>query len=343
MIDWLTFKAPLRAAREEHVTGGAIACCDRDGAVVWHKARDLEVEGSYSSKLMVRTTGDFLCVSGNPVKWFQGHNLFGTDELVPLVQATCEAVCELLGLPVMPEDRLGWSSGWVLLSRVDCTAMYELPSRADVLACLRASAGGARSRHGSATTRGGTVYWGQNSRRWSLKAYSKGDELEAGKKHALPYELPSRDRLEEYADSMLRVELTLRGMELKRRGLELAASWGGATPMEQLAVAMEALEVSERFELPSEVLATLPGKLVAVYEAWRAGHDLRAMYSRPTFYKYRKQLLDVAGVDISVTQPHEEQPANVVPFTRVVEVQRASVPEWAVGTVLYFEPTRRRA
>jgi II/X family phage/plasmid replication protein len=344
VLDWLTFKAPLRAARDSFITGGTVACCGPDGELEWRKLRDLPVEGSYSSTLRVRTSGDFLCVSGNPVKFFQGHNLWGTDDLRGLLSATCEAVCRRVELPVTSEDRLAWRNGWSLLSRVDCTAMYEFPSRSDVLAVTRAAGVSARTRHGRATVRGETVYWGQHSRRWSLKAYSKGQELGAGKNHKLPDELPERERLEEYADRMLRVELTLRSLELKDRRLELAAAWGGDTPMEQLAIAMEALQVSERFELPSEVLERLPGKLVSVYRSWQAGDDVRAMYAKNTFYRYRKALLDEAGIDISIVQPAEEDvPANVVPFSRVVEVTLAQVPEWARGTSLYFEPERELA
>jgi len=338
VIDWVKFRLPMMAARECALDGGMLAMLDCDGTVEWSRPRDMQMEGSYSSKLMVRTVGDYLQIDGNPVKWWQGHNLFGTDDLRGLVVATASAVCRKLDLPVRSVELAGWQMGWIPLLRVDCTRMYEFPSRSDVLATLRAAALNARSRHGTATCRGDTVYWGQHSRSWALKAYSKGQELGSrSRKHQLPEGLPHRERLEEYADSMLRVELVLRKREIERRGLYLAAAWEGDTAMEQLRLAMEGLQVSDRFELPSTLLAKLPGRLVSVYRAWQAGDDLRALYSNGTFYNYRRALLE-HGIDITVVQPAQAAPANVVPFTRLVEVRAAEVPEWAKGTSLYFEP-----
>ena len=37
----------------------------------------------------------------------------------------------------------------------------------------------------------------------------------------------------------------------------------------------------------------------AVYELWKCGHDIRSMYSRPSFYRYRKALMDALGIDIA--------------------------------------------
>ncbi|WP_223930817.1 phage/plasmid replication domain-containing protein, partial [Aeromonas caviae] len=39
---------------------------------------------------------------------------------------------------------------------------------------------------------GSTLYYGKHSRRWSLKFYSKGEELSA-KGHQLPLTIPIRD------------------------------------------------------------------------------------------------------------------------------------------------------
>ncbi|KLB40221.1 hypothetical protein XEUV206_13880, partial [Xanthomonas euvesicatoria] len=54
-----------------------------------------------------------------------------------------------------------------------------------------------------------------------------------------------------------------------------------------------------------------------------------------TFYKYRSELLS-HGVDIATLVPREV--SNVVPLFRTLEAVPAPVPDWAVGTLLYFEP-----
>lgn len=341
MIDWLTFEAPF--GPDCRVNGGNVFCIDRDGSIEWGRERWLSVPGSYSSSLDVRTDGEFLWVSGNPVKWFQGHNLFGTDDVRGLAACTVEAVCAAAGLPVLEEDRAAWRRGFIRLTRVDCTQMYDLGSVANVNATLRAASASSRTRHGTAVVKGETVYWGKSSRRWTIKAYGKHQELHAkGKGHGLPAELLHRGRLLEFAEPMLRVELTLRSPELRKRGLSMTRGWKGDTPMEQLGVALESMQVSEHFELPSDVLERLPGRLVGAYTAWREGLDLRAVYTRATYYRYRKELLE-RGIDISLAPDGVVfEPYGVaVPFTQVVKVTVAQVPEWARGTELYFEPSEK--
>ncbi|MCX9324128.1 hypothetical protein IGP50_23835 [Escherichia coli] len=73
----------------------------------------------------------------------------------------------------------------------------------------------------------------------------------------------------------------------------------------------------------------------AVYELWKCGHDIRSMYSRPSFYRYRKALMDALGIDIATVQ--YKQPDNVVPFIRIIEAKPMGVPDWAIGTDLYFD------
>jgi II/X family phage/plasmid replication protein len=72
--------------------------------------------------------------------------------------------------------------------------------------------------------------------------------------------------------------------------------------------------------------------------AWESGADLRAVLSRPTFYRYRAELLP-HGVDIAVSMP-KEAVSNVVPLYRVLEAKPVSAPEWASGTALFWEPRR---
>lgn len=47
----------------------------------------------------------------------------------------------------------------------------------------------------------------------------------------------------------------------------------------------------------------LPTHLQLKLAAWRGGADLRSMLSKPTFYRARRELLDVAGVDIASPPP----------------------------------------
>ena len=343
MIDWVTALVPC--SHPLPVNGGLVVSVSPDGAIEWQTHKHLSVSGSHESSIQVRTEtvsgtgeGASLRIHGNPVKWFQGHNLFGSDDLVGLVAELMHALTPLLELTPTSDDIAMWWAGNWTITRIDVTQTFSLSSRADVRAWLRSAEHSAHMRHrGKGMFQNGTLYFGKHSRRWSLKCYSKGDECETPG-HLLPSALQVPGLLS-YADTALRVELVLRSMELKRRRLDLASNWGESDTLEAFNECLQGLQMSDVHTLPSAVLSDLPPRLVAVYHLWIEGHDLRAMYPKPTFYRYRSQLLE-HGVDIAIKQPREDR-SNVVPLVRVLEAKPASIPNWAYGTPLLFEPRRR--
>lgn len=352
MIDWVTCILPL-----EHVQGvdgpfwnGAFVSTIPDPelgeAIEYEKLKRLPVEGSYSSRIILASTTDSagrpaIWLSGNPAKFLQGHNVFGSDDLHGLVIEMGLRVCESFGLVPTADDLALWVSGQVELTRVDCTYSHMLGNRNRVRAALRALDSTAHLRHrgrgqfyGDAITWGGGSKGKPGSRRWSLTAYAKGPELEV---HPLPEALRETS-LPAYADGLLRIELRMLSMELKREALHLLANWSDNTAAELHASKLQGLHVSGAFMLETEVLDGLPGRLQAAYQLWRDGHDLRGMFSRPTFYRYRSGLLK-HGIDIAVRQERAgPDTSNVVPLRVVLVAQPATVPDWATGTPLYFEP-----
>jgi II/X family phage/plasmid replication protein len=257
------------------------------------------------------------------------------------VIATCEAVASALGLDVAPETRSEWLQGFIRLSRVDITDSFHLANRAQVLAWLRAAEQSAHLSHRGRgqLVKGTTLYFGKNSRRWSLKLYAKGQEIEAkGHKQEAIQDLSSAL---EWADRTLRAELVMRAMELKRLKLDWLFAWlpvdgvpFGVTP-ELLRDRLGDMTMTTTAQLSVEVLATFRPALRTAFAAWEAGNDLREILKRPTFYKFRKELL-VHGIDIATSVPKEV--SNVVPLYRVLEAKPAQIPAWAHGTPLYYEP-----
>lgn len=93
--------------------------------------------------------------------------------------------------------------------------------------------------------------------------------------------------------------------------------------------------------IKTDELLTLKPRLRAVYELWVQGHDLRSMYPRMTFYRYRKEFMQ-HGIDISNVH-HTRKESNVIPLGLVLHARPVGVPTWAIGTPLYFEPSTRAA
>jgi II/X family phage/plasmid replication protein len=90
--------------------------------------------------------------------------------------------------------------------------------------------------------------------------------------------------------------------------------------------------------LPDDVFNALTAAQRTAYLAWLAGNDLRHAMSRPAFYRLRAKLLP-HGIDIATVQPSEDR-SNVVPLVRVLEAVPAGIPDWAIGTPLFYEPRR---
>lgn len=232
MIDWITAIIPCH--HDEKIYGGSIASVDQDGVIDWRVEKKKQIVGSYESSLSIKSLDPTqIILDGNPAKWLQGHNMFGSDNLIGLIEAVMHKLIPILGLSPDERDLECWANGIYSLKRVDCTAMWGLPRRADVRSWLRAAEMQSKSRHGRPVTKGSTLYFGKNSRRWSIKFYSKGDEVEA-RGHKLPQQIELRDNLMEWSDNKLRGELTLRSIQLKEKGLDLAAKWNEYTPIEQL-------------------------------------------------------------------------------------------------------------
>lgn len=346
MIDWLTMVVPC--AHVEPITGGRVVSVKPTGEIDWQCVKRATVSGSFATGLQVRTCTytDEPCthieISGNPVKFFQGHNLWGTDDLPALALATVRHLVDVLSLDPTDADREAWQRGDIKLTRVDVTESFHLPNKASVLSWLRAAEQTAHLSHRGRgqLVKGTTLYFGKNSRRWSLKIYSKGQEITA-KGHGqeaildLPYAV-------EWADKALRAELTIRSMELQRIGRSSVSDWfdvdgvaSAGVTRELLSERLGAMTMTTISELDAAVFESLRPTLRMAYRAWQGGEDLRSSLPHRTFYKFRSELLPL-GIDIATLMPKEVN--NVVPLLCTLEAVQAVVPDWAEGTSLYFDP-----
>jgi II/X family phage/plasmid replication protein len=346
MVDWLTLRDVV-VSHDACISGGLHLKVDPESGEELNRWDEhWRCQGSFTTGVGVRSTefdGDRfvkLSVTGSPAKFFQGHNLFGSTDVQALGAELVLAVCRARGIVLSVGEVAALNAGLFHLSRVDLTGMYRVGSQADVEACIRSLGLTGKTRHGMGALHpsGTTVVFGKGSRRWSLTVYNKLKELlRSG--HELPLDLDGREALLAYAEGMIRVELRLLSLELRERGLNLASAWEDDTPQALLSEHLSRLSLPEQVIVSTELAQSLPPRLAAAYQAWVGGSDLRSVLSRATFYRYRAELLHLVGVDIAL--PVRPQGAQVINFRRVIEAVPAEVPEWAIGTPLYFEPRRR--
>jgi II/X family phage/plasmid replication protein len=342
-------------AHGEPIHDGFATKTDADGVVIYEIPMRLKLRGSWETGVNVRTSTrtaercTHVIIDGNPVKHFQGHNLWGTDDLHRLTVATCWEVARVLGLEPTRSDVDAWNAGEIELLMVDQNMSFHVgQTRGDCLAWVRAGEQTAHLKYKGRgeLTKGTTLYFGKHSRRSSLKIYSKGQEI-AAKPQEQPaiMDLPSARA---WAENALRCELRLHSLELKRLGLNTVKAWEEreqsvytetdgipAHPKHMLPYLLGNMTMTTTSALSAEAMDGLRPALRTAVQSWEAGNDLRHTLPRRTFYKYRAELLP-HGIDIVMVNP--KQGTNVVPLMRILEATPARIPDWAYGTPLYFEP-----
>ena len=327
MIDWVTAKLICNHDPNK-LSEGLVASLDRDGNTEWLVHKKVTVEGSYSTKIQIQSLTDTqIYISGNPTKFLQGHNLFGSNDLVSIMGKFFDELLkrEELGLCPDPFQYANIKDGHYELSRVDVNETWHLNNQKDVLAWIRSVGETAYLKHrGAGQFSGDTAYFGKDSRRWALKCYSKGLEIQK-KDRRLATELAIPEMIE-YAQKALRIEGVTRQLELKRRSLHIASNWDIDTAEELLLEYISKLEMSDVYMLKDDVLDSLPPRLRLTYQAWLNGDDLKQILPNGTYYR-SKSGLQKYGIDISTKPPKEKN--NVIPLIRVLEAKPVGIPDWA--------------
>jgi II/X family phage/plasmid replication protein len=274
-------------------------------------------------------------LAGSPAKFLQGHNVFGSDDLASLGAAMIELVCWSLSLELVDHELTAIRFGQYKLQRVDFNYRFPTGSRSNVLAWIdTAAAVGTLVQRGRGKLReSGTVIWGEVSRYWKLKAYSKGEEIEA-RHHELPEGLPMRSRLAEWSHAKLRVELELRARQLRKLGLNQASSWRVETPKNLFIDYVAKLRLGEPVMLNANDVKSLPYRLRQTYTNWLRCENLMQRMSKPTYYRHRRELLE-HGINIAVFPPKEAS-ATIMLNERMAK-PCVEVPSWAMGTQLCWD------
>lgn len=337
MIDWLQGSLPFI---HRPLCAGKVLKVSPAGELEWESECWTDAVGSHDQNFRLRSRhSSEIQFSFNPSKWLQGHNLFGCDDLPALLLESLSNVFMRVGIEHCPTE-LAASVRVATLTRVDITRSFSLPNREAVRSFIKAAEQSAYLRHRGRgqLTKESTLYFGHGSRRWSLKLYCKADEIEAHRLHA---QLPHREDLLAWAENKLRVELTLRSLQLSELRLRAPLLWSDNSASKAFHTHLEGLDMAAQSKLPDAKLFELPKKLRTIYLLWLDGHDVRTVLSTRTFYRYRNLLLS-QGVDIAMTRPRD--PARDRPdLRRVLTAVPAEVPDWAKGTSLYFEPSKRAA
>jgi len=348
MIDWTTAFIPY--PHNEPINNGKCISLDANGRIEWQTDKFLPVEGSYSSNVSIRSHGSseaekllrgyrysHIVLSGNPVKFLQGHNIFGCDDLPSLLADCFKKVCNLIEKP----ELFSYSAIHnAYLTRVDVNYGYSLNNPESVNAWLRSAESSTNLKHrGKGQFDHGTLYFGRNSSYWFIKFYHKGNEIRANKKHQR-IDLLDNKNVSAFADNLLRCEVQIKSRELKDTGLRAVSSWHDVDVQNLYNGYTSKLEFSENtMTICDEKLKELPRRYRTTHALWLSGADLRQEMGRTSFYDHRRFLMNELNVDISIKLSTDKPDmSNVVPLVRFIEAIPAETPSWASGTNWLYEP-----
>ena len=304
-VDWVSGVIQPSAPVGRLWNTGFLERIDPDGVVASSRAAFLPVEGSHGTSIsLLSADGRSLSMSGNPCKFLQGHNLFGSADALGLFFAAGQAVREVGGQ--FPGVATWTANGFEgpRYTRLDLTRSYRFDSNEIARTWLREVGQYATARSGKSQAKGNTMYIGGESRYWTFKFYLKADEIRAkGKGHGLSrmFQSAEKSELEDWAQGVVRFELTLRGKELARIPEMISPENVG----EIWTRYYDVITFNRNIEAMEQDMAdkALPAFLAGVLARWRQGDDLRNAVPTNTFYRWRRQALNLAGVDISVPPP----------------------------------------
>jgi len=309
MCDWVTavIEAPTAYTRRYSPwDSGYVGFFEPGGKLVRSSGRRQAVEGSYSSQITFRSsTGYELEISGNPVKYLQGHNLFGCDDWRSLFFSAAADMRDRVGLQ-FPSPGSYRDFKPVRATRLDYTRSYRHPGGDAAAAAWLASVGPySRSRYGTSSYKGDTLYFGAGSSYWTFKIYLKSAELLSPKRgHGLPSSLSRVQRREllEWADGVLRFEVRLNSRALAKLPL-------GLSPLQIWQKYYDKVQIMGGSVSPGvdDRLAGVTSGAVMAFRLWQSGDgDTIRGFPRMTAYRYRKAIREAVGVDIFGPPPAPE-------------------------------------
>lgn len=331
MVDWLTVKIAVDLPAP--IADGWTLKIRGDGTEAFRCPHRLSVGGSFESSLTIRAVvTNELELSGNVSKFVQGHNLYGSSDPIRLLWAALERLQPHLGasLAEIGLTTLADLSARTTISRIDVTSMLQFDAPGDALSFLRsAEATGRIPRRGRGVLKASTLVFGDATSkrftRWQIVLYSKGQEITA---HPLPGFMMGDGEVLEWTNRCVRVEVRLGRNELREKRLRTLSAWAPTTCADMWREKVGSLSFNEAVVDEIADLAKLPSHLRGTYAQWKLGHDCRQTMKNASFYRHRKLIERLTGVDISIPLASPAT-ATVVPIKRVLEARIVGRPAWA--------------
>lgn len=331
MIDWLTISVDLR---HKPLPSGRITSISPDGTIEFDIPKRLKASGSWNASTQVRSRGfirDGLATTlelhGNPSKFLQGHNAFGSDDLGYIAARWVERICEEFEIEIDQLQLKRIEGGHFKVTRIDINYMYRVMDSADANTFLQTLAETSGTKYQKALYQKGSVYFNKTSRRFSFVFYRKDEELSVRRKdNRLQFDDETNKLLKDYCKNTVRIELRLLSLELKDKGFKSGADIQEYGITRLYKEYLSKIKVAGNMKITSEIEHNMPNRLRGTYQLWLSGYDVRSSMSDASYYRHKKELKDNYQIDIS--QIRRKAGSNVVSLSRVLELEPLQAPRF---------------
>ncbi len=266
-------------------------------------------------------------------KFLQGHNVFGSNDLVTLCLDVIALIYEHLGVVFSDKEAQEIRDARIRLARIDLTCSYMLESAAMVDQVLELiyeqfrAEGKAWSAYGQDSVE--STYNQQTSTRVTDKFYNKAKEL-AKQGRGLPTAVINRQRIQRIVDKLLRFEVTYRQKELAELGLDYADCWDTQRVKAELEIRLQNYKLQGvlRPKLAAAELRGLGDNYRTFYRLWADGADLAKHRKYRTLLRARQHLLEHHQIDIF----RRTASGCPIPLNELLDPSRAlyAAPRWGL-------------
>lgn len=339
MIDWVS--ALIEIPHKTELSGGFLIHTSESGEIIYTKSKFKQLEGSYSSKVSVKSeslngVNSHLYVSGNIVKFFQGHNVFGSIDLNALIYTFLDFIVDHRMIEPINYSKL--KDEHIKISRLDFTENFRLDDSDTVNQFLASCELNTTMKYrGRGVITKGTLYYGKHSTRWALKLYNKYQEVIEHKKEQ-KFMTPE---LKNYCNGLLRIELVLRGKELKKLNNDkdfLLSDYNETFYTRTYKTYLEKLEMNTNSKSLTEGAKRLTRAENSTYLLYRNGYSLVDILPKSTFYRHKKAILQKIGINIA-TNNVVSIVSKLPSFTSII-AEPAIIPK-SLNDDYYFTPEQR--
>lgn len=295
-IDWIHVSVAVKHD-PQLISRGIVVHLDNqwDMATAVHHYKAQTLRSSYENTLWIKpsTTGS-VEISGNFYKFLNHHNVTGTNDLVGLVTDLIQHLATLdIGIEPTEQELKDLQDGKFRLFRVDVNKAILFESKVAALDYLEHLKSTASYPYRKKTIYSNGVYFGMRSKRWCLKFYHKGTEVQVHKNGE--YHLD--DEIKALADLMVRAEMRINSQQLKDWDLAFGHQWSKDIAQSLLDKTLSKLEV------PTKPIVLEEPKFESradrkFYKCWLDG-DAEICYSLRAIQRYTKRFLHEYGINIT--------------------------------------------